>query len=175
MLFKISTYTLLFSLAACFLASVSAQDTLLTDAQFEKEYQKRIKMEAISGVYIPFDIDDAFGEFKRLTEPHDLEAFKNADEDMVAEKLHFGIGRWMMYNWGFYRGSRLSHHLKGIGLSYPDDMAQFLIVIFHRKLNGKELGIPAQVEIYQSKRAAEMEERKKDKKVIKSFKRKRIE
>ena len=165
-----------FSLITFLIASpLSAQNPPMTDEEFEKEYQKRITKEVIAGVYIPFDIDDAFNEFKRLTEPNDLDRFKAANEDSVAVRLHFGIGRWMIYNWGFYQGSRLSHHLKELGLSFPDDMAQFLIVMFHRKLNNQDLQILQQVEFYQKKRLAESEKRKSEKKVIESFKRKKIQ
>ena len=62
-----------------------------------------------------------------------------AEEKEVCKKLHFGIGRWMILNWNFYEGSRLSHYLKQEGLLHPDDMAQYILRTLHRHLNQLEL------------------------------------
>jgi hypothetical protein len=101
-------------------------------------YEKNIKKTRINGVYVPKDIEDAYEEFIHLSPKASLDQFKNAHEESVAQKLHFGIGRWMIVNWNFYGGSRLEHLLKSKGLMHPDDMADFLIVTFHRKLNERE-------------------------------------
>ena len=101
-------------------------------------YKKNIKKTRINGVYIPKDIEEAFEEFIHLSAETSLDQFKIAHEESVAQKLHFGIGRWMIVNWNFYGGSRLEHLLKSKGLMHPDDMADFLIVTFHRKLNERE-------------------------------------
>lgn len=100
-------------------------------------YKANIHKSRINGVYIPKDITDAYEEFVHLSPPEALDQFRLAPEQEVASKLHFGIGRWMMVNWSFYEGSRLSHALRNIGLLHPDDMADFLITVFHRKLNDR--------------------------------------
>lgn len=91
------------------------------------------------GVYIPKDLDDAFKELSDLSSPESLQKFKLSDEMTAAKKLHFGLGRWIIYNWNFYEGSRFSHYLKQKGLSHPDDMAKFVMICFHRHLNNKPL------------------------------------
>lgn len=121
---------------------LDAQDvTPSTAEQMDSIYQKNIQKSRINGVYIPKDIDDAFEEFIHLSPETSLLKFKAAPEDMVAQKLHFGIGRWMIVNWNFYEGSRLSHYLRNLGILHPDDMADLLIVAFHRKLNDKDLSL----------------------------------
>jgi hypothetical protein len=67
----------------------------------------------------------------------------------------------MIVNWNFYEGSRLSHYLKQMGLSYPEDMANFLIVCFHRHLNGKDLDEKNLVQKYIEARKADLLERKR--------------
>ena len=102
-------------------------------------YKQNIRLSKINGVYIPKDLNDAFVQLERLTPAESLLKFKSAPEEEVCRKLHFGIGRWMILNWNFYQGSRLSHYLKSKGLSHPDDMAQFILRTFHRHLLSKDL------------------------------------
>lgn len=144
-----------------------------TEAEMDSIYEKRILLEEIDGVYIPSDLYDAFAELERLSSAADIENFKKATEETVRDKLHFGLGRWMMYNWGFYMGSRLSHSLRELGLEHPDDMAKFLLVSWHRDLNGKPLEVEAQVDYYYQKREAERLERAQGKEVIHEETRKR--
>ena len=136
------------------------------EAEFDSAYALRIQMEEIDGVYIPANLGDAFDELQRLSTPADLEKFKLADEQTVRDKLHFGLGRWMIYNWGFYQGSRLSHYLKELGLEHPDDMAKFLLVSFHRHLNDQPLNIEEQIDYYAKLREQERLDREKSKELI---------
>lgn len=143
-----------------------AQEFGGTEAEMDSIYEKRVLLEEIDGVYIPIDLDDAFVELERLSSPADIEKFKSATEETVRDKLHFGLGRWMMYNWGFYMGSRLSLSLKELGLEHPDDMAKFLLVSWHRHLNEKPLDVEAQVDYYYKQREAERLKREQGKDVI---------
>ena len=110
-------------------ALIKAQDSI---------YQINIKKSRINGVYIPESLEDAFKELDELSTPEARLKFKNAEEEMVARKLHFGLGRWMSYNWNFEEGSRLSHILRGYGIHNPDDMINFMLRSYHRHLNGKD-------------------------------------
>ncbi len=108
----------------------------------EQEYQKRIKKEYLYGVYIPEDLGDAFFRLNELIDEASRKKFLQAEEMEAARKLHFSLGRWIIYNWGFYGGSRLSHSLRErYGLSYPDDMARFIIIAYHRSCNQKALNL----------------------------------
>ncbi len=131
-----------------------------TKAEIEKEYQRNIKKPVINGVYIPVDVEDAMKELEKLSPAQSLEKFKNAPENTVAEKLHFGLGRWMIYNWNFYYGSRLEYYLKKLGISHPDDMADFLIISFHRYLNKKPLDSLNLAKIFHDKRMKIFKEQK---------------
>ncbi|HMN88766.1 MAG TPA: hypothetical protein PKD70_04605 [Saprospiraceae bacterium] len=126
---------------------------------FEKAYKERIKKEYLDGVYIPADLGDAFVRLNKLIDKDSKEKFKNASEEDAARKLHFSLGRWIIHNWGFYGGSRLSHYLRELGITHPDDMAQFIVVTYHRNLNRRELEVKALVEHYKEMRKKEHEAR----------------
>lgn len=131
-----------------------------TAEEFEANYAKRIKEEMINGVYIPVDLEDAYRELSRLSDQSGLIAFKSAPEDSIRRKLHFGIGRWIMTNWGLEDGSRISHYLRLKGISIPDDMVRVIIVTWHRKLNDRPLMLDEEIAII-SKRMEE-EKAKRD-------------
>jgi hypothetical protein len=125
---------------------------------FNKQYKENIQKSRINGVYIPEDLNDAFKELRDLSNPESLNKFKLAEEMMVAKKLHFGLGRWMIYNWNFYDGSRFSNYLKEKGLSHPDDMAKFVMICFHRHLNNTDLEEDELIKVLSQDRARFLEE-----------------
>ena len=142
--------------------SASAQ----TPEEFQANYNKRIKLEMINGVYIPADLEDAFSELTRLSEPNGLKEFKISPEDSIRRKLHFGLGRWILINWGLEEGSRFSHHMKGRGVSLPDDIVEVTIITWHRKLNNKPIGFEQEVALIEKRKAAEKAKRDAQKEVI---------
>jgi len=153
-------YLLVLLFSWCF-ASVQAQDFPTTKEGFAKQYKKNIRKTRINGVYIPSDIRDAMSQLEKKSQVDVLDKFKNAPVELVAPKLHFGLGRWMMVNWNFEEGSRLSHKLVKMGITKPDDMAQFLIVSLHRHLNKQDLDIEKRAQEYiDAKKKLEEEERK---------------
>jgi hypothetical protein len=141
------------------------------EQEFEKQYQQRIKMEKLNGVYIPKNLDDALSQLEKLTTADAKAKVKAMSEDSVCMKMHGRLGQWMIMNWGFYGGSRLSHYLRSAGITYPDDMADFLLIGFHRKLNGLPVGVKELATGFKEKRKAAFEKEKKKRKVIKEEKR----
>ena len=150
-----------------FISPIFAQSLPNNDDEFEKAYQKRISKEFLYGVYIPKDIGDAFVQLSRLADKESIQSFKAADEQIAARKLHFGLGRWIIHNWGFYGGSRFSAYLNKIGLYHPDDMARFVIIAYHRNLNRQSLDVKNLVlQIIEARKKAEEEKKEKNKKTI---------
>jgi len=137
-----------------------------TIEEYQANYAKRITQEMINGVYIPSDLEDAFSELVRLADPKGLAEFKVAPEDSVRRKLHFGLGRWMVINWGFEEGSRISHCMKGRGVSLPDDMVEVIIITWHRNLNGRPIKFEEEVAIIEKRKAVEKAKRDAQKEVI---------
>ena len=132
-----------------------AQDPVSDEQSFEERYARNIKKSRINGVYIPKNLDEAMMEVEALSTDEALAKFKSGEEELVAKRLHFGLGRWMIYNWNFYEGSRFSHYLKELGINHPDDQAKFVIVSLHRKLNNLPLEIDQQIAEFQKAREKE--------------------
>lgn len=145
----------------CMAATALAQSAPpATRQQWEAEYQRRIKLESINGVYIPKDIDDALLTLNGLIDKSSKEKFRSMPEADAAHKLHFSFGRWMIVNWGLYEGSRLSHYFRiNLKISHPDDIARFLIILYHRSLNRRPLEVPALIAQFHEKQELERKQR----------------
>lgn len=133
------------------------QKVATSESSFQKQYEKNIKLSRIGGVYIPADLNEAFEELSQLSDEASLDKFKSAPEDVIAHKLHFGLGRWISVFWNLEEGSRYEHYLRNIGLTKVDHMVQFTIVSFHRHLLGKDLEVEQQVADYQAALEKELE------------------
>jgi len=140
-------------------------------SEIEKTYEKRIKKSRLNNVYIPKDLYDAFEELSTLMDKEGLSIFKNLTEDEAGKKFY--LITWITHNWGFWGGSRFSHYIKQIGIYHPEHMAHFVIITYHRKINGKELDIKERVEFYNQKIEEEKERRNKKGTVISTETRKR--
>ncbi len=154
---KIRSLTLL-SVFFLFTLHISAQKPAETEAEFDKAYAWRIKQEVLDGIYIPKDLTDAFIQLTKLTEKTSRDKFKQTPEDVAARKLFFSLGRWMIVNWSFYEGSRLSEFLRTLGLHHPEDMARFIMITWHRSLNQGSLDVKNLVEQLEAKRKEELKE-----------------
>lgn len=160
---------LVFTIAILIAGNINAQ-LPETGGEYNKEYERRIKKEYLNDIYVPKDLNDAFMEIKRLSDKRSIASFQGAAEDTVATKLYFSLGRWIVVNWGFHGGSRLSHWLKtNVGVSHPEDQAIFIIRTFHRSINKKPLNVK---ELATALKEHRQKERIKNKKVIKTETRK---
>ena len=150
-----------------FFCTVANMGVAQTAAEYEATYAARIKQEVINGVYIPSNLEDAFAELQRLSDPNGMIQFKSSPEDSIRRKLHFGLGRWILINWGLEEGSRYSHYLKGLGVSVPDDMVRLTIVGWHRHLNNRPLKLEEELKAIEERMEKEQLEREKNKQVVK--------
>lgn len=148
-------------------SAMKGQDTTYQQ-RHELEYQKRIKLAKINGRYIPKDLSDALSQLDQLVDAEGKARFKAQPESIAVNRIHFSFGKWMIVNWGFYEGSRLSHFLKSKGVSYPDDMATLLMTCFHRHLLDQPLEFEKLANEFAEKRRKEVEERLRQGKVIES-------
>lgn len=140
---------------------------------FEEDYDYRIRQQVLYGVYIPKDLADVFSQLNEKTDQDSRKKFMAMSEEDAGHKLHFSLGRWIIHNWGFYGGSRLTKYLNDIGIHNPDDMARFIIITYHRELNNKPLGVKELVEEFQEMREAERKKRLEEGEIIHEETRKR--
>ncbi len=143
-----------------FAAQLSGQtrDQLIKEA--DSLYKSNILKTRINGVYIPKDLEEAFMELDRLSPPESLQKIKVEEENFIAKKLHFGLGRWMAINWNFDEGSRFSHYLTKLGLLYRDEMIDFMLISYHRYLNKRPQEVEQRVKTYAEKRKKPVESTK---------------
>ena len=127
--------------------------------KLDAAYEANQKKDYINGVYIPADMKDAFRELINLSDESSLDKFKAGEEDVIARKLHFGLGKWIAVKWNFYEGSRFTKYLSEKGVTNPDDMVQFTIVSFHRFINQRPLELKERANVYREKREKEWEEK----------------
>lgn len=158
----------IFCLILGFTLSLSAQAVYESAEEAEKQYNLNIKQTHLDGVYIPASLEEALDELKNLSDEESLNKFAEAQIDDVAEKLHFGLGRWMIVNWQFYTGSRLSHLLKEKGVKTPDAMSQYLIRHLHAVLNNETLDEAEVLKKVNAKHEAEMKKLRANDKLIKT-------
>ncbi len=138
-----------------------------TRDEYEKQYQERIKKDRLYGIYIPRNLDDALAQLDKLTSPEAKKVFMSIPEDSVCRIMHNRLGQWMIVNWSFYEGSRLSHYLRSAGVTYPDDMADFLILAFHQHVHGKPVVIKDLAVYFREKRKTEWQKEVKEGQIIK--------
>ena len=136
---------------------LSAQDSLLIEMQ--RKYEENILKEEINGVYIPKDMTDAFLELDKLSSPDSKLKIIEGEEEIVTQRLSMGLGKWMIVHWNFYEGSRMSHYLKTMGVSHPDDMAQYVIGSYFRYLKDAPLDLEERAVSFFKKRKKEQDER----------------
>lgn len=154
-------------LMTAFFVPLSAQEgPASTEQEYEKQYRERIRMDKLNNVYIPKNLDDALLQLEKLTSPESRAKFMSIPEDSVCLFMHNRLGQWIILNWGFYGGSRLSHYLRSAGITYPDDMADFLMLAYHRKLHGKPVGIKELATNFRERRKKEFEAEQKKGKII---------
>lgn len=160
--FKLLSFIISFLLFSIFAFAQENENPILSSDTTEIRLSKELNRNkaTLNGVYIPVDIDDALQRLIDLTPANAIEKFKNATEEGIDRKLHFGLGKWMIVNWCFYEGSRLENHIRLLGLSHPDDMADLLIICLHRKLNNRELEITKLVKKLADARNKELFDRK---------------
>jgi hypothetical protein len=180
-------FLLITLLSLCIQLVVSAQPTPTTKpatttptpAELNSQvipYEKRIKMERIQGVYIPKDLNDAMAQMSRLTDSTVRVAYRKLPEEDAWRSQMFSVGRWLQVNWTLYEGSRISHYLREMGISHPEDQTAFLLIAWHRHLNGKPLDPGSLVKRFNEKRAKDAEAaKKKQKQHVIEYKRKREE
>jgi len=80
---------------------INPQDTVpvrLFEKKYNEKYERNIKKSRINGVYIPKNIAEAHNELKALSQPESLSKFKSAEKFFVVDRLHYGLGRWMIVN-----------------------------------------------------------------------------
>jgi deoxyhypusine synthase len=132
------------------------------------EYQRRILMSRIDDVYIPKDIREALEELDKKTSEESRNKVREIPEQQVLGLMEFRLGLWIKKNWSFVLGSRLLHSIKEYGPQSPDEAVEFILIAWHRHLNGSDLNLEVLGSDIHKRRIAAFEKRKAEAKVIHS-------
>ena len=102
-----------------------------------KEFETRLTLETINGIYIPKNLEECFLELDKLLSEVDRREMKALPqrEDMI--QYHMGLGMWLRNNWGLWGGSRLLKYFSEKGLRHPDDMSGLLLNFYYDWLHGQ--------------------------------------
>jgi hypothetical protein len=142
-------------------------DPPMSKKAIEEQYTWRIQQTNLAGQYIPKDLPDAINELNKLTEESSRAKFKAMSESDAEHKLYFSLGRWVATNWSFYEGSRMSHYLREVGITFPEDQAGAIILAWHRSLNKKDINFREIRDKIVAKRKKEREDRLKNATILK--------
>lgn len=123
-------------------------------AEYEKQYQWRVKQERLFGIYIPKSLDEAMLEMDRLTDEPSKKKFAALPEDQAFRKLFHSLRPWIIQNWGLEGGSRFSRLFEPLQLRHPDDVAELVMISWHRHLHSKDRDFKTLVEQIREKRLA---------------------
>ncbi|MEO6190438.1 MAG: DUF6794 domain-containing protein [Saprospiraceae bacterium] len=150
-------------------SAITVQAQSNQEIEYQKNYEKRIKLTRINDVYIPVNTEEALKELMRLTEPEARAKLLTVPEDTIASKLHFSLGRWMLLNWGMEEGSRISEYYKSKGVSFNDDKIDLILRCFYRFLAAKDLKEEELIKHYIDKRNEELKLKHNKAKVVETI------
>jgi hypothetical protein len=140
-----------------------------TEEEFLSQYETRITKDRLGNSYIPKNMDETLETLDKIISPEAQDIIRNLPADSVCALLHPRLGQWMILNWGFYGGSRLSHYLKTAGVTYPDDQADLLILAYHQHLHQQPISMKALAAPFREKRRQAWEKEKSQRKIVKEI------
>ncbi|WP_295667489.1 DUF6794 domain-containing protein, partial [uncultured Mucilaginibacter sp.] len=114
------------------------------EAIWDKEDKVRFTTDTLRGHYIPKDINDCFRKLDLLVPDSDKIVAKSMAEDTFTSRYYFGLGFWVMNNWGLGSGSRLSVYFNSMGVYNNESMAGIVLVSYYRYLNGNPIHLNGQ-------------------------------
>ncbi len=99
---------------------------------------------------IPKNLGECFDELKKWGEgdSSELLEFKATPEKDVRATYHHNLGRNIRNEWGLWKKSDLFKYFENMGLHHPDDISGVILITFHRHLNGKELQLAEEIQVY---------------------------
>lgn len=97
----------------------------------------------------PCTIDSTILTFFHTWEDSITYEFKNFPDTLLAT-LNHQTGMWLRNSYGLWTRTCLVEHFWTMGIFHPDDISAILLTSYHRFLNGKELEVEKQIEMYKS-------------------------
>jgi hypothetical protein len=145
------------------------QDRIAWRKEQDEEYQRRLTLDSINGVYIPKDLVDCCRQFDSFLPTKDKKEMKNLDSAFEMVRYHLGLGMSIRNSWGLWGGSRLQKYfLDRAPQLHPNNMSGIILDYYYHWLQGnppeQEEFLKQQVESYKQ---WEEEHRKKQEELFK--------
>ncbi len=121
---------------------ISRNPISLSHQDLENYKVQVCKIDSLSGIYIPIDVQDAHNELDKMLSDTVKVQLKNG------EPSHFGLGMWMRNNWGLWAGGRLKCYFDERELYHPDHISGLIISTYEMKLNDKPTNIDSLIQVY---------------------------
>ncbi|MEI6347296.1 MAG: DUF6794 domain-containing protein [Bacteroidota bacterium] len=148
MIKKNKIYLILFLIFTFQYFGINAQNTNKTEII---EYKNLIQKDTINGIYIPKDISDCFSQLNiLLCDSLKLEIKKMTEDDFTGT-AHLSLGMWIRNNWGLWAGSRLQVYMLNLKFKHPDEMSDFILSCYYKKLQGTPIKVKQEIKIYNKK------------------------
>ena len=108
------------------------------DRAKEREYERRLTLDTINGVYIPANLRECFVELDKQLPEVDRNEMRALPKPESMIRYHHSLGMWMRNNWGLWGGSRLQKYFQDRGVVHPDDMSGVILEHYYDWLNDKK-------------------------------------
>jgi hypothetical protein len=96
---------------------------------------------------LPKNLDECLAQLKE-TVTEDIQVWIDTDED-EAMYIHHGFGTYLRNEWKLWeQDTELSTYFASIGILHGDDRSGIILTSFHRMLNGKDINLKEQVQVY---------------------------
>lgn len=119
-------------------ARLAREEKRLEKIRERQEFEKRLTLESIEGVYIPKNLGECFIELDKLLPEVDREEMKALASRDEMIKYHLTLGMWMRNNWGLWGGSRLQKYFTDKGVTHPESMSSVILYHYYDWLNGRK-------------------------------------
>ncbi len=121
---------------------IAEEDTKLEKLKSKKEFEKRLTLDKIEGVYIPKNLYECLLELDKTLNFENKKELKNS-KDISQYNSHVGgLGMWIRNNWGINGGSRLLKYFNdrnvGKKIFENDDISGIIISQYILWLNGNK-------------------------------------
>ena len=109
---------------------------------YESEDIDSLANDSISGVYIPYDLNDAIGRIHIFfcSDTQHLEFIQKTEESAVGCE-HLGASLVMRAYWGLHGGSRLWNYFSKLGIKNGDRISSILMHLYYRKIHNLPMNL----------------------------------
>ena len=89
------------------------------------------------GNFTPKNLVEALNALDKSSHPDGIEPFSSTTEEMLGDKWMHTLGKTIMTEWRLGMKSHIDVYFRNQGIDDAHQMAQIIILAFHRKLNNE--------------------------------------